>query len=75
MAWVLMIIQIISAIPTLIKIVREILALIRDLPRDERKAAQDELTDIVKAAAATPVSSHQASRLEALLARLRNREA
>lgn len=48
MALILLILQIISAIPTIIKIIKEIMDLIDQLNGPEKKAAQSQLSGILK---------------------------
>jgi len=64
MGWILIIIQIISAIPSIIRIIKEILGLINKLPKAERKAARGKLKTILKDVDKTKtVSDVQASEL------------
>jgi hypothetical protein len=47
MSWLFVLFQIISALPAIIKFVREILDLIKQLPKAQRFAARQELKTIV----------------------------
>lgn len=48
MGIVVLILQIISAIPTLIRVIKEIMDIIHGLKGEEKKAAQQDLTGIIK---------------------------
>lgn len=48
MSLILLIIQIISAIPTIIKIIKEIMDIIHELKGPEKKAAEAQLSGILK---------------------------
>lgn len=73
MGTLLLILQLIGALPTIIKVIREIISLINDIEDpDEKKAKQDELWSIVKAAKNRgAMSSDGVSALENLLKELR----
>lgn len=66
-----LVLQILLAIPSVIKAAVELTTAIKSLPKDEQVEAHDHLRGIVKAVAAQSAEPMQiASRLEALLARL-----
>lgn len=71
MGIILIILQILAAIPTLVKVVKEIIALIRGLPKHEQDAAKQDLYGIMMAIKNDPKKTEHFAHLNALLERLR----
>lgn len=73
--WILLVIRLVTMLPSLISVIREIVRLINRLPKDQKKEAEGKLHEIFQGAKETKfVSSNQAQELEKLLEALRKHE-
>lgn len=74
MGWIMFVIQLVSALPGLIKAIREIIALIKALPKGEQAEAKKKLISIAKRAkAGRMTATPRGNEVDEYLAELRSR--
>lgn len=73
MAWIIFVIQLVSALPGLIKAVKEIISLIRALPKAEQKDAKKKMIAIAKRVKANKNQVASANEIDQYLTELRER--
>lgn len=74
MGWIIFVIQLISALPGLIRAVKEIIALIKALPKSEQPEARQKLIKLAKAAkSGTMKATPHGNEIDEYLAELRSR--
>jgi hypothetical protein len=66
-----LIIQILGAIPVIIRLIKEIAGLINRLPADQRRQVTEEIAELARQARARQDTGHIAARLEEIARRFR----